>query len=981
MATSASPIFVSEEQGGKPVVGISRIADFFGRSLARTLLNQNCIIIALGEASDKSHSDISSLLINPNFFFVDTKLDPINKELIEKIRYFFALVQSEGDYGEIMPLLSTLRTHQTKIIFVKEVIYSQDERSLEKVVGEQPGSIGIYLSDLYGPGMDKTSTTLARVLEVEKEPETKFSPLFITDAIHAVSKAMFGRVSPGQIFFVSGGEENEKLGWRPRVILKEGVETINKWLSLEQTTLDVRGREASLPQSKPIEDLFSKSTENFFLEEAPRVNARGIPSARAQGEGFSSSAERNPARTEDKHSSIAREPWSSAKEDKTRPTTENTQFPSKITPPKSQNLIPPRPKRQTTIPKSIIVFFASILILIFLIATPLLVVTLGFSQGTGELKKSQEFFQKGKIDKAKTYAQNAEKKFIQTQKTLENMKKLLKPDSLQTTINRFTQDSQVAIFLAKSIQNSANAVGPAENLLGSIKDKEKADVVQKTLELKEALFEANQNLAQAEAIIKETEPKDPKRYPLNILETIRKERKTINIVNELLGFLPSLTAQNGKKTYLVLFQNNMELRPAGGFIGSYAVVTFESGGLFDVSIEDSSTADSQLKGHVWPPAPLVKYLGQQNWYLRDSNWDPDFIASARKAEWFFTKETGKQIDGVISVDNTAIQYLLGKTGPLEIPEFKETIDSKNLLGKVLFHSEKNLFDGASAKRDPLAIIGGHLWEKMLTLPIYQYPGLIEAILQGLEERHIQVFMHDPYIEPTIVKNGWGGVLRPTGCKAENCVADYFLLVDGNLGANKANYYLKRRLQKEVSIEKDGQILSEIIVTLENTSPTNIWPAGAYKTYLRAVVPRESKLLQVKIDGKISTFSAHTEGEPFTAKPGEIEVDVATESATPLTATPKVSFGLFLEVPIKTSRTVGLLYKLPQKLNPSVSRGRYELLLQKQAGTGYDPSVVTITFPQFLKYQKSTPEMTVQGQLAKYTTDLSVDREIFLDLTK
>ncbi len=39
--------------------------------------------------------------------------------------------------------------------------------------------------------------------------------------------------------------------------------------------------------------------------------------------------------------------------------------------------------------------------------------------------------------------------------------------------------------------------------------------------------------------------------------------------------LPSILGKDGRKTYLVLFQNNMELRPTGGFIGSFGLFTFD----------------------------------------------------------------------------------------------------------------------------------------------------------------------------------------------------------------------------------------------------------------------------------------------------------------------------------------------------------------------------------------------------------------------
>ncbi|MCX6705358.1 MAG: DUF4012 domain-containing protein, partial [Candidatus Woesebacteria bacterium] len=77
----------------------------------------------------------------------------------------------------------------------------------------------------------------------------------------------------------------------------------------------------------------------------------------------------------------------------------------------------------------------------------------------------------------------------------------------------------------------------------------------------------------------------------------------INLISKsrvLAGSLPRLLGQDKSKTYLVLFENNMELRPTGGFIGSFGLVTFDGGRLSDLTVNDVYSADGQLNGHVEP---------------------------------------------------------------------------------------------------------------------------------------------------------------------------------------------------------------------------------------------------------------------------------------------------------------------------------------------------------------------------------------------
>ena len=124
----------------------------------------------------------------------------------------------------------------------------------------------------------------------------------------------------------------------------------------------------------------------------------------------------------------------------------------------------------------------------------------------------------------------------------------------------------------------------------------------------------------------------------------------LTAVNDMLPIVEKLFYPAMDKTYLVLFQNNMELRPTGGFIGSYALLNIGNGKMKGFSISDVYTADGQLKGHVDPPDAIRKYLAQPHFFLRDSNYDPDFVVSSEKAIWFLQKELGINVDGVIGIN-------------------------------------------------------------------------------------------------------------------------------------------------------------------------------------------------------------------------------------------------------------------------------------------------------------------------------------------
>ena len=100
--------------------------------------------------------------------------------------------------------------------------------------------------------------------------------------------------------------------------------------------------------------------------------------------------------------------------------------------------------------------------------------------------------------------------------------------------------------------------------------------------------------------------------------------------------------------YVVLLQNNYELRATGGFVGSYAVVDFKNG--INVYVKDIYDADGKLPGHVEPPYPIQEAFLQGWWKLRDSNWKVDYPSAAADINWFLEQGGEKNIDGIIAVN-------------------------------------------------------------------------------------------------------------------------------------------------------------------------------------------------------------------------------------------------------------------------------------------------------------------------------------------
>lgn len=450
-----------------------------------------------------------------------------------------------------------------------------------------------------------------------------------------------------------------------------------------------------------------------------------------------------------------------------------------------------------------------------------------------------------------------------------------------------------------------------------------------------------------------------KNYLPDSREILVKGQTLISVLPEVLGF-------SGRKTYLVLFQNNAELRPTGGFIGSYAVVNFEAGKMVDFEVFDVYQADGQLKGHVEPPARLKEYLGEANWFLRDSNWDPDFSISAQRAEWFLDKEMQLPVDGVIGITLEAARKIVAALGEVEVLDYREKINSENLFQKAEYFSELGTFAGSTQKKDFLGSLFQSLFEKMKTS---QGQDLMEAggaLFAALEEKEILLYFDDAEVQRTVAGLNWGGNIREYQPKTSLVAPfpDYLFINEANVGVNKANFFLQRKIDHQINLNRDGRVEEKLSLSYENQSPSNDWPGGAYKTYLRLYLPQGAKVTSILIsDSQNPSLWLPFEWRHF---------DISEEHG-------KALFGFFFEVPIKTKRTIEIKYELAQKMDFSQKLNAYLLLVQKQPGA--HPSTYTLNFvyPENFVPVRVIPSAIVGQQQLLTSNKLTKDLIFQLDL--
>lgn len=423
---------------------------------------------------------------------------------------------------------------------------------------------------------------------------------------------------------------------------------------------------------------------------------------------------------------------------------------------------------------------------------------------------------------------------------------------------------------------------------------------------------------------------------------------------------PTIAGYPDSKTYLFLLQNNTELRPTGGFIGTYGILELESGDIAEFKTDNIYNIDNKVK-NTWPeqkPAPMLKYLNDAPFYLRDVNWDPDFPTTARKAEDFYLRESGsnRTIDGVIAMTPEVIHDLLGVTGPITIEGDEYTFE--NFTEKLQYEVEIAYYqEGISdaARKDVIDKLANQLMERVMNLPRSQWGSLMDMMLTNLEEKHILIYSDDEDVQQLVGDTGWDGSLRDTD-------TDFLMVVDANLAAKKTDRAMTKNLDYTITKEGDDYI-ANLTLKYKNDGVFDDFTTR-YRSYTRIYVPEGSELLD---SSGFLTNDRYLGGD---------ETGATTEDGV---QHGKTVFAGFLSVEPQSTDTMKLRYKLPEKVADQIEAGTYELYWQKQPGTANVYADLALDMGKKVDSATSLDEAAeIDNTKVHFTTQLLRDLQLVVD---
>lgn len=390
----------------------------------------------------------------------------------------------------------------------------------------------------------------------------------------------------------------------------------------------------------------------------------------------------------------------------------------------------------------------------------------------------------------------------------------------------------------------------------------------------------------------------------------------------LIKLLPSLLGDPKEKKYLVLFQNDKELRPTGGFITAYAVFRIESGVIHVDRSDDIYTLDNGIYGKPIAPSPILKYLPNVTTFnLRDSNLSPDFIESMKTFNSLYAKASNKaDVDGIIALDTSVLVSTIkilddevyaggvkftSKEDPrCDCPQVIYELESLISTPKSVDLKVTTLAAVQAQRKDMIGVLLYSIMEKALkSSPKLYWGPLFQDLLAQVQQKHIMFYIYNQDAQIGVEALNAAGRIRPYD-------GDYLHINQANFGGAKSNLFIQESVNQNYEVGGDGTITKKVTINYKNPhAPSdcnlergNLCINAVLRDWIRIYTPLGSKLID--------------------SQGSEVKMTSYDELG-------KTVFEGFLTVRPKGSATFSISFVLPFK----VKDGNLPLYIQKQPGTG------------------------------------------------
>jgi hypothetical protein len=402
---------------------------------------------------------------------------------------------------------------------------------------------------------------------------------------------------------------------------------------------------------------------------------------------------------------------------------------------------------------------------------------------------------------------------------------------------------------------------------------------------------------------------------------------------ELIGWLESsrdvfeillyLMGTDEPRRWMLVFQNNSELRPTGGFMGSYAILDIKDGEIKNIDVPGGGFYDLKGSLAVQVEAPYPFHLFSPIWQPWNANWFADWPASAEKIMWFYDKSGGPTVDGVIAFTPDVLEKLLALTGEIDMPEYETKVDSQNFVKMAQTEVELEYDREENQPKKFIADLLPKVLEKTMELGDEKILDVWQVISDSLKEKQLLIYLDNQELENKVEAFGWAG-------RVLNQPSDYLMVVHTNVAGGKTDRVIKTKIEHQVEILENGSLIDRVSLTKEHQGQSeDIFEGQTNIDYVRFYVPQGSELLDAEGFDAMPTdrqFQMATADVASDADLERIEKNLQIDPDSGMRITDefgKTVFANWMQVAPGETKTVKVKYLLPFRFDPTTGPGEAE----------------------------------------------------------
>jgi hypothetical protein len=451
-------------------------------------------------------------------------------------------------------------------------------------------------------------------------------------------------------------------------------------------------------------------------------------------------------------------------------------------------------------------------------------------------------------------------------------------------------------------------------------------------------------------------------------------------LDSFVGGLLELFGSDTDRHILLMFQNSAEIRPAGGFLGSYGVLTIKRGQMQNLLVGDIYNPDRLLEAKYIPPEPLQRLT--TDWEARDANWFFHFPSSARAVKTLLeespiTKEAGMRFDGVVALNIQVMESLLAFTGPIDLPEYDMVINEDNFLPELQREVEtgKDKKPGQNPKRI-LSVLAPKLLEALSNLDGANKKELIKSLSEHISRKDIMFYSESPTLADFFRDTEVDGSVYdlPNGFWGS-----YLAVVNANLAGGKSDAFIKEQVSVQVDVGTDGASLVDLAIERYHggKGEKDPWWRATNQNYLQVFTNLGSNLINLKGNTQRSPYRgsdyADYEYYPELQQIENTRVYSSKNYSWELIAHAKNVFASWFNVAAGETKTLEMRYQNPAPTPAPVEPGAvYTFIFEPQSGVR-NSLEISVAAPLGYHWQENNAPVFV------YENDDVVGR-VFIKLT-